>query len=77
MVIGRGHDGHGDDQVLLSLESGDNGFFVVVVDFGDLDALGEEGGASGAGKGRDGVFPGCEEGLGDGFAYVAAGLLGE
>lgn len=74
VVVGRGHDGHGDDEVLLSLESVDDGFFIVVVDLGDLDALGEGAGASNAGEGRDGVFSGCEEGFRDGFAYVAAGL---
>lgn len=76
MGVRRGHDGQSDDEVLLSPESVDDGFFVVVVDLHDLDALGEGAGASGAGQYRDGVFSDGEEGLGDSLPCVATGLFG-
>lgn len=57
--------GHGDDKKLLVLEGSDNGGFVVVVDCGDEDSLGEFIAAAFAGEGCDGVLPGFKEGRGD------------
>lgn len=77
VVIRRGQDGHGDDEVVLVFESIDDGFFVVIVDLGHLDAFGERAGAPYASEGGDGVFSCGEESFGDGLAYITTSLLGE
>lgn len=72
-IPGRG-GGHSDDKKLLVLEGGDNGGLVVVVNWGDEDALREFVAAVFAGKGRDCVFSGFKEGSGDVRSNGASGL---
>lgn len=72
-VPGRG-GGHGDDQKLLVLEGGDNGGLIVVVNWGDEDALGEFVATVFAGEGRDSVLPNFKEGGRDVRPNGASGL---
>lgn len=53
--------GHCDDEELLALERSDKGGLVVVVNWGDVDALGEFVAAIFAGEGCDFVLSGSEE----------------
>ena len=66
--------GHGDDEKLLVLESGDNGGLIVVVNCGDEDTLGEFIAAVFAGEGCDCVFSGFKEGCSDVRSNGASGL---
>lgn len=66
---------HGDDQSLLALQGGDERVLVVVVDVGGDHALGKDVGAFFARDARHGVLAGVDEGLGDPFAELSAGLV--
>lgn len=72
-VLGCG-GGHCDDKELLALEGSDKGGLVVIVNWGDEDALGEFVGAIFAGEGRNCVFSGFKESGDEVGSNSASGL---
>lgn len=74
--VRRRHDGHGDDQDLLTLEGFHKGGLIIVVYFLGSDAVRHLVGAVGTGESGDLMFPCSEQGLGDVFPYMATGLMG-
>ena len=70
----RGAGAHCDDEGVDAAEGDDEGGRVVVVDPFDGGAGGDGVGARGAGDGGDFVFAETEQGLGDEFADLTAGL---
>jgi hypothetical protein len=52
----------------LALEGGSDGFFIIIVDTHDLDAVGERGVAVFAAQCGDGVFAGLQKLIGDAFS---------
>lgn len=67
--------GDSNDKELLALEGSDNGVFIVVVDGGDNDTLGQFVGAVFAREGSDGVFSGFQEGFSENRANSASSLV--
>ena len=72
-VPGRG-GGYCDDKELLALEGSDNSGLVVIVNWGDDDALGEFVAAIFAGESRDCVFSGLKESGDEVGSNSASGL---
>ena len=78
MGVWRREDGEGDEEELMALEGGNQGFpvvVVVVVDVDGFDTGGRGAFAVRAGKGRDGVFAGFEQFFYKVFAEMAARLV--
>lgn len=66
--------GYRDDEELLALEGSDNSGFVIIVNWGDDDALGEFVAAIFAGERRDRVFSGFKESGDEVGSNSASGL---